>query len=250
MTYHDRNISRRDMVKATGLGAAVATTAVAAPKAAKAVAAPGHQAQYAMVIDVRKCIGCQACTIACKTEYEVPLGKNRSWVESVEKGTYPDVSRSFRPRLCNQCSEPACVPVCPVEATWKRDEDGVVVINKADCIACGRCVEACPYDARFLNPVGGKADKCDFCLHRVEQGLVPSCVNTCQGKARVFGDLNDPESEVSKLVADHPVTVLLQETGTKPNVYYIDADHADPADARLAGQYVRVDTHRPAEERR
>ena len=142
--------------------------------------------------------------------------------------------------------------VCPVKATWKRDEDGIVAIKKDVCIGCGLCVEACPYDARFLNPVGGKADKCDFCLHRVEQGLVPSCVNTCQGKARIIGDINDPESEVSKLIAKNKnqVTVLLQESGTKPNVYYIDADHADPGDARVAGQYVRVDTNRPAEERR
>lgn len=241
------------MVKAAGFGAAVATTAAAVPMTATAATAPGHQAQYAMVIDVRKCIGCQACTIACKTEFEVPLGATRSWVENVEKGTYPDVTRSFLPRLCNQCSEPACVPVCPVRpvrATKKRKEDGIVVIDENLCIACGLCVEACPYDARFLNPVGGKADKCDFCLHRVANGLEPSCVNTCQGKARVFGDVNDPESEVSKLIAKHPVTVLLQERGTKPNVYYIEADHADPADVRLAGQYVRVDTHRPAKVRK
>ncbi len=117
MTYQDRNISRRDMVKAAGLGAAVATAAAATPKAAKAAVVPGHQAQYAMVIDVRKCIGCEACTIACKTEFEVPLGKHRSWVEFVEKGNYPNVSRSFLPRLCNQCSEPQCVDVCPTGAT-------------------------------------------------------------------------------------------------------------------------------------
>jgi tetrathionate reductase subunit B len=250
MTYHDRNISRRDMVKAAGLGAAVATTAVAAPKAARAVTAPGSQAHYAMVIDVRKCIGCQACTIACKTEFEVPLGKHRSWVESVEKGTYPDVSRSFLPRLCNQCSQPDCVDVCPTGATYKREEDGIVVVDEDTCIGCKYCMQACPYDVRFINPRTGTADKCDFCLHRVEQGLVPSCVNTCQGNARVFGDLNDPESEVSKLIAKNPVTVLRPEMGTEPNVFYIGADHADEADIRVASQYVRVDTNRPVEERR
>ncbi len=250
MTYHDRNISRRDMVKAAGLGAAVATTAAVAPHAARAVAAPGQSAQYAMVIDVRKCIGCQACTVACKTEYEVPLGKHRSWVESVEKGTFPDVSRSFLPRLCNQCSQPDCVDVCPTGATYKREEDGIVVVDEDVCIGCKYCMQACPYDARFINPRTGTADKCDFCLHRVSQGLVPSCVNTCQGKARVFGDLNDPQSEVSKLIAKNPVTVLRQEMGTEPNVFYIGADHADEADIRVASQYVRVDTNRPVEERR
>jgi len=250
MTYQDREISRRDVVKTAGMGAAAAATAVAVPATAKAAIMAKDAKHYAMVIDVRKCVGCQACTVACKAEFEIPLGATRSWVEYVEKGVYPAVTKSFLPRLCNQCSEPACVAVCPVKATWKRDEDGIVAINKDACIGCGLCVEACPYDARFLNPVGGKADKCDFCLHRVEQGLVPSCVNTCQGKARIIGDLNDPESEVSKLIAKHPVTVLLQERGTRPSVYYIGADHADPAAARLAGQYVRVDTHRPAEVRK
>ncbi len=109
---------------------------------------------------------------------------------------------------------------------------------------------ACPYDARFINPKTGTADKCDFCLHRVTKGLEPSCVNTCQGRARTFGDLNDPNSEVAKLLATEPVTVLRQEMGTKPNVFYIGADHADKNDTRVPGQYIRVDTHRPVLERR
>lgn len=249
MTYHDRNISRREIVKAAGLGAAVATTAAATPNVAKAATAPG-QVHYAMVIDVRKCIGCQACTVACKTEFEIPLGKHRSWVEAVEKGTFPDVSRSFLPRLCNQCSEPDCVDVCPTGATYKREEDGIVVVDEATCIGCKYCMQACPYDVRFINPRTGTADKCDFCLHRVKNGLEPSCVNTCQGKARVFGDMNDPQSEVSKLIAKNPVTVLRPEMGTEPNVFYIGADHADQADIRVASQYVRVDTNRPVKERR
>lgn len=250
MTYHDRNISRRNIVKTAGLGAAVAAAVVAAPKTVRAASAPGQNIQYAMVIDVRKCIGCQACTIACKTEYEVPLGKHRSWVESVEKGNYPNVSRSFLPRLCNQCSKPQCVSVCPTGATYKRKEDGIVVVDSDVCIGCKYCMLACPYDVRFINPRTGAADKCDFCLHRVKNGLEPSCVNTCQGHARVFGDMNDPESEVSKLIAKNPVTVLRQEMGTEPNVFYIGADHADEADVRFANQYLRVDTHRPDEERR
>ena len=197
MTYHDRNISRRNIVKTAGLGAVVAATVAAAPKTVKAASASGQNIQYAMVIDVRKCIGCQACTIACKTEYEVPLGKHRSWVESVEKGNYPDVSRSFLPRLCNQCSKPQCVSVCPTGATYKRKEDGIVVVDSDVCIGCKYCMLACPYDVRFINPRTGAADKCDFCLHRVKNGLEPSCVNTCQGRARVFGDMNDPKSEAS-----------------------------------------------------
>ncbi len=206
--------------------------------------------QYAMVIDARKCVGCHACTIACKTEFEVPLGKHRSWVEEVEKGSYPDVSRSFLPRLCNQCSKPQCVTVCPTGATYKREEDGIVVIDEDVCIGCKYCMQACPYDARFINPRTGTADKCDFCLHRVENGLEPSCVNTCQAGARVFGDMNDPDSEVAKLIAMNPVTVLRREMGTEPNVFYIGADHADQSDIRFADQYLRVDTNRPVEERR
>ncbi len=247
MTHQEVDLSRRDLIKTTGIGAAVAATAVVLPVQAKA--ATDLPVQYAMVIDTRRCIGCQACSVACKTEFAVPLGMTRSWVEYVEKGVYPNVTRSFLPRLCNHCTKPACVPVCPTGATFKRKEDGIVVIDADKCIGCGYCVLACPYNARFINPVTNTADKCDFCLHRVSQGIAPSCVNTCQGKARIFGDMNDPESEVAKLIASEPVTVLRQEMGTQPNVYYIEADHADPGDVRNKGQYVRVDTHRRVKER-
>ncbi len=241
--------SRRGLVKNIGKGAALATVAAVLPGSAQA-AVTKRSVHYAMVIDTRKCTGCHACTVACKTEFEVPLGKQRSWVEYVEKGTYPNVSRSFLPRLCNQCSNPHCVDVCPTGATYKRKEDGIIVVDADICIGCKYCMQACPYDVRFINPNTGTADKCDFCLHRVTQGLEPSCVNTCQGRARIFGDLNDPESEVAKLVATEPMTVLRKEMGTEPNVFYIGADHADENDTRVPGQYVRVDTHRPALERR
>jgi len=207
--------------------------------------------QYGMVIDTRRCIGCHACTVACKSEFDVPLGENRSWVEYVEKGTYPNVSRSFLPRLCNHCSEPPCVPVCPTNATYKRNQDGIVVIDQGLCIGCKYCIQACPYDARFINPVTGWADKCDFCIHRVSQGLEPSCVSTCVGGARIFGDLADLESNISTLVAKNQVTVLRREMGTFPNVYYIGADHTDELDARRPEvKEVRVLTNRRHKERR
>ncbi|VAW20051.1 Tetrathionate reductase subunit B [hydrothermal vent metagenome] len=248
MTHQEVDLSRRNMIKTTGLGAAVAATAAVLPSQARA--GKDLPVQYAMVIDIRRCIGCQACSVACKTEFAVPLGLTRSWVEYVEKGIYPNVTRSFLPRLCNQCSEPACVPVCPTGATYKRKEDGIVVVDADKCIGCKYCIQACPYDARFINPLTGTADKCDFCLHRVEQGIAPSCVNTCQGKARIFGDMNNPESEVAKLIATEPVTVLRQEMGTGPNVYYIGADHADPNSKEYQDHYIRVETHRKEKERR
>ena len=211
----------------------------------------GKHKQYGMVIDTLRCIGCHACTVACKSEFDVPLGKNRAWVEYIEKGVYPNVSRSFLPRLCNHCSEPPCVPVCPTNATYKREQDGIVVVDQGLCIGCKYCLQACPYDARFLNPVNGWADKCDFCVHRVSKGLEPSCVNTCVGGARIFGDLSDLESEVAKLVAQNQVTVLRREMGTFPNVYYIGADHTDELDERRPEvKNVSVLTNRKEKERK
>lgn len=251
--------SRRSFVSAMAAAVATAFAAITTQMFATARGAVNEAAgedekrpvQYGMVIDTRRCIGCHACTVACKAEFDVPLGENRAWVEYVEKGTYPNVSRNFLPRLCNHCSEPPCVPVCPTNATYKRPQDGIVVVDQGLCIGCKYCVLACPYDARFLNPVNGWADKCDFCIHRVSEGLDPSCVNSCVGGARIFGDLGDPKSDVSKLVAKEPVTVLRQEMGTFPNVYYIGADHTDEIDKRRPTvDEVDVITHRRNKERR
>jgi tetrathionate reductase subunit B len=248
--------SRRNFLSRLGAGiaggAAIAATAITASKPAVSAvkAATKPKVQYAMVIDTRRCIGCHACTVACKSENDVILGHNRCWVEYTEKGSFPNVDRSFLPRLCNHCSKPACVDVCPTGATYKRKEDGIVVVDEYVCIGCKYCVHACPYDARYLNPVTGTVDKCDFCFHRVAQGLEPSCVNTCQGRARIFGDINDPESEVSKLLAKNAYSVLLKGMGTEPNVFYIDADHSDPRDAIYQNRYIRVETHRKEKLRR
>lgn len=241
--------TRRQLLKtfaATAI-AAIASVRIAAHSKPKL---PKRKIQYAMLIDTRRCTGCHACTVACKSEFDVPLGVNRSWVEYTEKGDFPNVQRTFLPRLCNHCSDPPCVGVCPTGATYRRDEDGIVVVDSEICIGCKYCILACPYDARFLNPVTGAADKCDFCLHRVSQGIEPSCVNTCVGNARIFGDINDPNSAISELLAENAVTVLRREMGTHPNVYYIAADHSDEDDAKYYKQYIRVDTHKKHKERR
>ncbi|WP_320033683.1 sulfate reduction electron transfer complex DsrMKJOP subunit DsrO [Halarcobacter sp.] len=179
--------------------------------------------QYAMVIDLRQCVGCQACTSACMVENDVPINQNRTSVTEMELGEFPDVRKAFLPQLCNHCDDPACVPVCPTGATFKR-EDGIVVVDSEICWGCGYCANACPYDKRFMNSKTKVMDKCTFCAHRVDEGLLPACVETCVGGARIFGDLNDKTSEVSKLLANYPTNTLKTEQGTKPQVFYIGLD--------------------------
>jgi len=244
---------RRNFMKKL-LGGTAVTAAATGALVSFAKSPAGEDAkptkQYGMLIDTRKCIGCHSCSVACKAEFDVPLGSTRSWVEYVEKGSYPNVSRNFLPRLCNHCRHPQCVDVCPTDATYKRPQDGIVVIDTGLCIGCKYCIQACPYDARFLNPVTGFADKCDFCIHRVSKGLEPACVNSCIGGARIFGDISDPESEISRLMATNPVTVLRPGKGTEPNVYYIAADDSGEHENNRGWYDVRITTHRREKERR
>jgi len=192
--------------------------------------------KWGMVIDQRKCVGCHTCTVACKSENNVPLGYWRSWVKGIEKGRYPDVKNFFLRRLCNHCDNPPCVDVCPVQATLKR-ADGVVMMYYGKCIGCGKCIAACPYDARFFNPVRRTADKCSFCSHRIDANLLPACVTSCIGRAITFGDLNDPRSEVSKLIASNATVVIKPELGTLPKVFYIAADRDLMGRIRISEKY-------------
>ena len=198
-------------------------------------------ARYGMVIDLKRCMGCNACTVACRAENATRPGILWSYVKDVESGTYPQTQRAFLPVLCMQCSNPPCVGVCPVSATYKRP-DGIVSVDYGKCIGCRLCQGACPYEARYYNgsdrtyfPAGptpyeragyakhrlGTVEKCDFCMERVQRGQQPACVETCITQARYFGHLDDPNSEVSKLIARRKGYTLKPELGTQPAVYYL-----------------------------
>jgi molybdopterin-containing oxidoreductase family iron-sulfur binding subunit len=220
----------------------------------RALAKPVEQRHWMMVIDTRKCVGCHACTVACIAENKLPRGVVYRPVLERQMGTYPNLSTRFMPRPCMQCNNPPCVPVCPVSATYQRP-DKIVAIDYDTCIGCGYCLTACPYNARTRDlgenytdgtpepaqpyetlanyeygkawnrtgggsPVGN-ARKCQFCLHRLDQGLLPECVTTCIARANYFGDANDPDSLVAKAAASPNAQKLLEERGTDPNVVYL-----------------------------
>ena len=205
--------------------------------------------KYALLVDLRKCVGCTSCQVSCKMENAAPMGRFRSRVDIADTGEYPKAKRYFFPKLCNNCEEPPCILPCPVKgATYKR-EDGVVMVNRSLCIGCGRCVDACPYGARFMHPhipvtndpkpyaknvpeVKGKkakdlrvVDKCDYCSHRLAEGIEePACVRNCVAKARSFGDTNDPNSSISKLMASVKTEKWHPDYGTQPRTTFIAPD--------------------------
>lgn len=179
--------------------------------------------KYGFVIDNRKCIGCHACTTACKSEHQVPVGVNRTWVKQVEKGEFPDTRRLFSVMRCNHCTDAPCVEICPTEALYFRN-DGIVDFDKDRCIGCKSCMQACPYDALYIDPESHTAAKCNYCAHRVDVGLEPACVNVCPEQAIISGDMENPLTEISQLLARQQVKVRKPEKSTQPNLFYIDAD--------------------------
>jgi Fe-S-cluster-containing dehydrogenase component/formate-dependent nitrite reductase membrane component NrfD len=180
---------------------------------------------YGFAIDLRKCIGCHACTIACKAEHDIPIGVNRCWVKTVEKGTFPDTRRFFFPVLCNQCDQAPCARICPTNALYRRP-DGIVDLDGDSCIGCRACMVACPYDQLFIDPNTHTAEKCNFCANRVENDLLPACVSVCPTECRIFGDLDDATSEVARIAHAQAVAVRKPEKGTIPKVFYLGADES------------------------
>src|SRR6187397_3432482 len=181
--------------------------------------------RYGFVIDQNRCIGCHACTVACKEEHNIALGVNRTWVKYVEKGTYPDTRRHFAVLRCNHCDDAPCIEICPTVALFRRS-DGIVDFDHERCIGCKSCMQACPYDALYIDPDRNTAAKCNFDASRLEVGLEPSCVVVCPERAIVAGDLEDPVSEISRLISGFPVQVRKPEKGTKPKLFYINGDES------------------------
>jgi Fe-S-cluster-containing dehydrogenase component/formate-dependent nitrite reductase membrane component NrfD len=190
-------------------------------------------ARWAKVIDQTKCIGCHACTTACKSENVVPLGVTRTYVKHVDVGEFPQARRAHQVTRCNQCAHAPCVTACPTSAMFKRP-DGIVDFDKSVCIGCKACMAACPYDAIFINPEDHSAEKCNFCAHRIDMGLEPACVVVCPVEAILVGDLGDPGARVTNIVNRDPVNVRRPEKETQPKLFYKGAHQAtlDPLAAR------------------
>lgn len=183
---------------------------------------------YGFAINLFRCIGCRTCTVSCKMENHVADDIQRIHVLNDEgtttldtpSGMYPKVSFTWMPVPCQHCSTPSCIDVCPVGATYKRD-DGVVVVDKDTCIGCGSCVSACPYGARSLDPEANVADKCELCIHRLSNGESKTmCQLCCPNRAITVGDLDDPDSDISKIISKYETEHYLEDKGTNPNVYY------------------------------
>jgi molybdopterin-containing oxidoreductase family iron-sulfur binding subunit len=249
-----KEISRRTFIKASGVTVAAVAVSSGVGLSPPALAAEQGTVQYGMVFDMKKCIRCGACTIACIAENHLPPGVVYDPVLEREIGQYPNVRKENTPLICNHCQKPPCVRVCPVNATWRRPEDGIVVIDYDKCIGCRYCLTACPYQMRYFDfgeyynleprtdwydgapspeynqrrvrsgthqsPIGN-ARKCTFCLHRVKKGLKPACVEACLGRARYFGNLADPNDELWELISRNGHMRLKEEHGTEPSVYYL-----------------------------
>jgi Fe-S-cluster-containing dehydrogenase component len=186
--------------------------------------------QLAFVIDLKRCIGCDTCVIACKVENDVGTGRFRLQVlddarqpiYEKPQGVFPNLSQTWLPTMCHHCAEAPCVSACPTDTLWRREEDGLVMLDAEKCVGCLRCAEECPYDALSFDALHGTADKCSACAHRVEVGQAPSCAVVCPTRAIHFGDIHDPESKVAQLLATREHKVLAESRGAKPQIFYLE----------------------------
>lgn len=175
--------------------------------------------RYAMAIDTKKCVGCTDCVVACQTENFVPIGSSRDWIVEEVKGRFPNLRMELRSERCNHCANAPCVRTCPTGSSHYAD-GGIILVTPNKCIGCGACVVSCPYDARYRH-TGGHIDKCSFCHHRVTEGLKTACAMVCPTKCIHFGDIDDPESEISKILQNREHKTLIPEAGTEPQHFFL-----------------------------
>ncbi len=174
--------------------------------------------KYVMVFDTSRCINCRACVVACQQENQVPYGSYRNWIKVGVDNT--PSGRHFQPGNCMHCDNPTCVQACPTGATYKDKVDGIVKVDTELCIGCGSCIRACPYGARFRDPVRHVVDKCNYCPRLRAKGLEPACVAVCPTRVREFGDLDDPDSTVSRLLKERETVKIIAPVDTKPAAFY------------------------------
>jgi len=216
-------MDRRRFIKKSGLLVVGSVVATGIASVATAEQAP----KWAMIIDLNRCTGCQSCVIACKNQSKTATGNFNTRILSVEAGRYPAARIVYTPVQCNHCDNPPCVAACPVGATFKL-ADGIVVTDWDKCVSKGACVANCPYGARSLDPrYENKADKCDFCLDRLAQGLAPACVESCPSKARLFGDSNRPQGEFARYLKKSGLQVRKSALKTGPRVHYLPSRQAE-----------------------
>src|SRR4030042_763129 len=179
------------------------------------------QKRYAMAIDTRTCVGCSACVIACKTENRVADGYRRDWIRTETNGTYPNLRMTIQSERCNHCTDAPCVSACPTGASY-YGPGSTVLVDRHKCTGCKACIAACPYDARFVAPAVGAVDKCTFCVHRLGHGIpTTACQEVCPTESISFGDLADPLSDLSRLLARRAHYSLRPEAGTRPRHFYL-----------------------------